>query len=140
MSFGLRGMRFTPATLSSPSSLSSLACFSLTACSEKGWQPECVCDSQHGKKRALLRNYKQDESHIHHKPQPATKDTVHNSLCWPATGPCCNNGCFLKAEVTLILLCVKAQEPANRKEPGSYSTSSHYSEDCCRTSELLSYS
>lgn len=110
--------------------------FSPTACTEKAWQRVRVrvCATRSLGKRALLRNYKQEEGHIHHKHAPPSLQThtVHNSLSLLATVPNCNNGCFLKTRVMVTSWatsrrCVKAQELTNRKEPRSYSTTNHHS-------------
>lgn len=68
------GMRFTPAPLSSPSSLS------------ESTAAECVLAAW--EESALLRNYKQEETHIHHSQTHARR---------------CNNGRFLQARVTVTL-------------------------------------
>lgn len=63
--------------------------FSPTACTEKAWQRVRVrvCATRSLGKRALLRNYKQEEGHIHHKhapppPSKHTQFTIH-SPCLP---------------------------------------------------------
>lgn len=130
-------MRFTPETLSSPSSLSSCACFfahsmhrkSMAACS-----CESVCDSQLGKKSTPEKLQTGRGTHPSQACTPPSLQThtVHNSLSLLATVPNCNNGCFLKTRVMVTSWatsrrCVKAQELTNRKEPRSYPTTNHHS-------------
>lgn len=94
------GMRFTPAPLSSPSSLS------------ESTAAECVLAAW--EESALLRNYKQEETHIHH-----SQTHTHARRC--------NNGRFLQARVTVTLRV--AGFWALEKEPRSYSTPNRHSED-----------
>lgn len=73
------------------------------------------------KKRLLLRNYKQEDGHIHQTPPPSfchQTHTVHKSLGFAYSCSPVQQWQFPATGVPMSRLCVKTQKPKNRRSHG----------------------